>query len=459
MKVLLTHPINRNPMLISDDLGLGYIASGLRQAGIEVKLELRAIKEDEFIKELKNYRPDIVGIKTFCTSTRAVNRTIDLIRSVLPGIHCVIGGPQVNAMPELILKYVKADAAFHGDSERSFPRYVIALRDGLKIDGIPGLIRFHNGKFRVSTPDILEDLDRIGMPAWDMFPPHKGGQLQLSRFSPAASVITSRGCSGQCTFCSEAGGRLRFRSSTSVMDELIFLKKNFGVKEILFQDSNFMAKKDRVEELCRLMIEKKLRLAWSVPYGTRWETLTPDLLALMKRAGCYRVSIGVETGSSRLQKKIRKNIHFSGLKKRLRNCRSSGVEIMANFMYGFPGETWSEMHETLRLALELDIDYSSFYIYTPYPGSRLYDELVRDEVIRPDDYQEVDKFYYENNLSEVTPQKLYWLVRRSLAAFYFRPRILKKMIGNLRYPNFYTVLIKLLYYEFLFPKFTQKHAY
>ncbi len=459
MRVLLTHPLNRNPLLIADDLGLGYLAAALRRAGHEVKLELRALKKDAFARELRAFRPGLVGLKAFCTSARAVNDTMALVRSLLPGVHCVIGGPQVNAAPEDVLTYIAADAGLHGDCERSFPDYVRALERGEEAGAIPGLIARRGSEIRVNPPDCIEDQDSLGIPAWDLMPPHKGGQLQLSRFAPTASVLTGRGCSGQCTFCSEAGGHLRFRSLELVMEELLLLQERYRVREIMFQDSNFAARSSRVEELCRLMIGNRFNLPWSVPYGTRWETLTPQLLKLMKEAGCYRVSIGIETGSQRLQEEIRKHIPLDKLKKRLRECRNTGVEIMGNFMYGFPGETREELRATLDFALELDLDYASFYVYTPYPGSALYNELLRKGVIRKEDHRQFDKFDYSNRLSAATPKELFWLIRRSLLSFYLRPRIIRNLLKNLRFPNFYAVLFKLLYYEFLFPGRTQKHAY
>ncbi len=459
MKVLLTHPANRNPLLIADDLGLGYLASALRRKGIEVRMELRSLKEQDFVAALSAFRPDVVGIKTFCTSAKAVNDTLGLIRSRYPSIHCVIGGPQVNAAPEEVLKYIAADAAFHGDCERSFPDYVEELSRGRDVKKIPGLIRREGESITINPPDCIEGLDALGMPAWDLMPPHRGGQLQLSRYSPTASVLTSRGCSGKCTFCSEAGGSLRFRSLDLVMEELLLLKDKYRVKEIMFQDSNFAARSSRVEELCRMMIEAGFNLPWSVPYGTRWETLTPDLLKLMRRAGCYRASIGIETGSQRLQEKIRKHIPLAKLQERLRECRGSGVEIMGNFMYGFPGESREELQATLDLALELNLDYASFYVYTPYPGSELYDELIGEGVIRAEDFQLFDKFDYDNRLSEASPKELYWLIRKSLLRFYLRPRIILQLLQNLRYPNFYNVVFKLLYYEFLFPRQTQQRAF
>ncbi len=179
----------------------------------------------------------------------------------------------------------------------------------------------------------------------------------------------------------------------------------------------------------------------------------------MKRAGCYRVSIGIETGSQRLQEKIRKHIPLGKLQQRLRECRRSGVEIMGNFMYGFPGETREELRATLNLALELDLSYASFYVYTPYPGSALYNELIEEGTIHPEDFQLFDKFDYDNRLSQASPKELYWLIRQSLFRFYLRPRTILKLLRNLRYPNFYNVALKLLYYEFLFPRQTQQRAF
>ena len=398
MRVLLTHPVNRNPLLVSDDLGLGYLATALRREGIDVSLELRSLRRDEFVQGLREFNPDVVGIKTFCTSARAVNETIKLARSVLPGVTCVIGGAQVSATPETILNYIQADAAIQGEAERSLPAYLLALGSGKDVNDIPGLIYRQEDQIYVNPPDIIEDLDSLGFPAWDLMPPHRGGQLQLSRFSPTASVITSRGCNGRCAFCSEAEQPLRFRSPEQVMEELLLFRDSFGVKEIMFQDSNFLARRGHVEKLCNLMVEEELNLPWQVPYGTRPETLESELLRLMKKAGCYRISIGVESGSPEWQRRLRKNIDLDRLRGQLNACRGLGVELMANFIYGFPGESRAELKATQRLSLELDIDYASFYIFTPYPGSRLYEELLSRGTIKAEDFQQFDKFDYSNSL-------------------------------------------------------------
>jgi len=459
MRVLLTHPVERNRLLVADDLGFGYMATVLRKRGIEVKLGLGVMSVEDFKQLLRSYSPRMVGIKVFCTSAAGVNRTIDLVREVLPAATIIIGGPQVNASPDRILNYIRADLALHGDCERSFADYVEAIGAGQEVKDIPGLIFRSDGEVVVNPPDIIMDLDSLGIPAWDLMPPHSGGQLQLSRCSPTASVLTSRGCYGKCTFCSEANGKLRFRSPELVLEELLMLRDDYGVREIMFQDSNFLARRDRVETMCRMMLEKELKLPWSVPYGTRWETLDYDLLSLMKKAGCYRISVGVETGSPRWQKEIRKNIDLEKLRVKLRDCRRSGVEIMANFMLGFPGETREEMAMTRKLALELAIDYASFYVFTPYPGSALFDSLVEQGLVDPDDFQQFDKFDYDNQLSEASPRELFWKVRLNLLSFYGRPRGMLSLLKNLKYPHFFKVVCKLLYYEFIFSRHTQQHAY
>lgn len=459
MKVLLTHPVERSPLLVTDDLGLGYLAASLRRHGIDVRIELQSLSRDRFIQGLKDDPPDIVGIKTYCTSAKAVNKTIELVRSMLPSAHCIIGGPQVNAMPDSVLTYINADAAIHGDGERSLPRYIKALSNRLETKNIPGLIYRDGNSIRVNPQDVIEDLDSLDFPAWDIMIPHKGGRLQLSRYNIAASVITSRGCAGRCTFCSEAATPVRRHSPEYIIEELLLLQSKYKVDEIMFQDSNFLSRRDNSERLFSLMIKQKFNLPWQAPYGTRAETLHYDLLRLMKKAGCYRISIGVETGSEKWQRQLRKNINLSMLKEKVRLCRRIGIEVMANFIYGFPGETRKDMEETRRLAMELEIDYASFYIFTPYPGSQQYQELLAAGIIREEDFRQFDKLDYKNNLSEISSKELYWLVRRSLFGFYLQPRHLKCLLFNMRHPNFIRSVFKIIYYSYLFPHRSRQHAY
>ncbi|MCP4987315.1 MAG: radical SAM protein [Colwellia sp.] len=463
-RVLLTHPVDLHKLQVYPDLGLGYIASSVKKSGFSVRIVLDALSRDDIIRYIDDFKPDVWGLKLFATTTTLVQRTIDIIRERDPNIIIIVGGPQVNGLPETILKHVPADYAMHGNScERSFCNLLHVLNNhpvqgnsGFK--AVDGLIYRENETIKVNKPDFIEDLDILPFPLWEEMNIYKynSGQNQVTRYFPSAPMIMSRGCTAKCRFCNlNIAGNVQRRSAENVIEEMKLLKSMYRVKEILFQDSNFAYNRDETLHFCRLMLDEKLNMKWTLPQGTRIATLDEELCRILKKAGCYRISIGIEAGDKEMQRYIRKGVNLDKVNEKLKIIKKYGIEVLANFMMGFPGETKQQMQTTLEVALRLPLDYANFYVFTPYPGSSFFKELVEKGEIQEDVFQEWNKFTYRNNLSEMTADELVKFRTKMVWEFYLRPRQVLNVLSNFRYPTYVKVLLRVLFSHYLSTNFMQ----
>lgn len=452
-------------MQVYPDLGLGYIASSVMKDGFKVRLVLDALARDDIIRHIDRFKPDVWGLKLFATTTTLIQRTINIIKECDPNIIIIIGGPQVNGLSETILKYVSADYAMHGNScERSFCKLLHVLNDSTvqnnsRFKTVEGLIYRESGTIKVNKPDFVENLDILPFPLWEEMNIYKysAGQNQVTRYFPSAPMIMSRGCTAKCRFCNlNIAGNVQRRSAENVIEEMKLLKSMYKVKEVLFQDSNFAYNRDETLHFCSLMLAEGLNIKWTLPQGTRIATLDEELCRMLKRAGCYRISIGIEAGDKEMQRYIRKGVNLDKVNEKLKIIKKHGIEVLANFMLGFPGETEQQIQTTLDVALKLPLDYANFYIFTPYPGSSFFKELVEKGEIKEGAFQEWNKFTYKNYLSEMTAEELEKFRTKMVWKFYLRPRQILSIMSNFRYPTYTKVLLRVLFSHYLTTSFLQR---
>jgi anaerobic magnesium-protoporphyrin IX monomethyl ester cyclase len=173
-------------------------------------------------------------------------------------------------------------------------------------------------------------------------------------------------------------------SSKRVVDEIEILVKDYGARELAFIDDNLTYSKNRMKEICREIIRRKFNIKWCTPNGVAVWTLDEELLDLMKKSGLYKITFGIETGSKRTQEFIRKShIDLEKAKKIIEYCNKIGLWTHSSFIIGFPYETEKDIEETINYAVESDLDFASFFIATPFPGTPLY-EIYKSEGLIPD---------------------------------------------------------------------------
>jgi len=216
-------------------------------------------------------------------------------------------------------------------------------------------------------------LNNLPFPAYDKLPMHLyHSALGAARQNPSIGMVTSRGCPGHCTFCFSGmfGSRVRLMSPSRIIEHIELLQKKYGIREISFYDDTFTANKNNVAELCQHIIGKGIKLSWSC--FARVDTVTPELLALMKKAGCHQIMYGFETPDETILKRIDKRISPEHFKNAIKWTRAAKINIRGAFMLGSPGETESSMDKTIKFAKNAGLKFAVFNITTPYPGTALY---------------------------------------------------------------------------------------
>lgn len=213
--------------------------------------------------------------------------------------------------------------------------------------------------------------------------------------------MTSRGCAFNCYFCNniERAQKVRFRSPENVVRELEEINK-IEIKDVIFFDENFTLDIKRVEEICDIIIGKKLKIKWQCRSRADMK-LNLNLLGKMKKAGCRMIQFGIEAGSQRIQKVINKNLNLENVSKLLKNVKKAGILIYGNLMIGHPTETKEEMEETLEFALKTKMDYISISIFGPLPKTVFYEQGIKDNVIKAD-------YWYEYIKNPKDPIPIFW---------------------------------------------------
>lgn len=450
MKVLLATPINRTYVLMPS-LGLGYLASVLRETGHDVEI-LHCMNEkmdfEKFEEFLRTNKFDIIGFQTYTYDLNPVKRHFEIIKELDQNIVTVCGGPHPSGDPKGTLEILKdADFAFTGEAEIGLPKLLDVLsiaemnlsriKKG-ELGEIPGLVWRDNKSVFVNNQEFIEDLDTLSFPAWDLMNPNEYPEAPHGAFVksfPYAPMMVSRGCPFQCTFCAGktvTGSKVRFRSIENVVQEIEFLLEKYGVREFLIEDENFTLHKKLVKEFCSTILKKKIKINWSCPSGVRLDTLDKDTLKLMEKSGCHSLAIGIEFGTQKMLDLTKKHLTLDKIKTQVSLFKGVNIKTTGFFLMGYPGETRKDIEETIKLALKLDLDRAQFNCFMPLVGSEIYYRLKEEggmEELDTDSFFVHDVAYVPEGM---TKKELKNLQRWGYLRFYMRPRLMYRLLKEIK---------------------------
>ncbi|MBN2407391.1 MAG: radical SAM protein [Elusimicrobia bacterium] len=378
LKVALVHARVSNNTV--PPLGLLSIAAYLERDGIEARVWDPPLCDNGFEGEIARFAPDIIGVSVMTAQYARAGQIVKLLKKKIKQAVYVCGGPHVSALPEESLEGLDTDIAVIGEGELSMSDICAAHMDNRGWESIEGIAYRRSGGIVKNAPrKLIEELDRLpearrellSAPfGWYLIPP---GVIRGDFNLNTTTMITSRGCPYNCSFCASKvtfGTRYRKRSVGNVVREIRYLVDTYNVKGIWFLDDIFTCDREWVKELCLSLARNGLRLKWSCQ--TRVEHIDRDILGIMKSAGCVQVELGVESGSERILKKYNKDLDHGEIKEKFAMLKAAGLRSMANFIIGHPEENEEDIESTFRLALRLNPDYTEFNLCTPYPGSALY---------------------------------------------------------------------------------------
>jgi len=352
-------------------------------------------------------------------------------------------------------RFAEFDVAVVGEGEEALVRLLNTLDTGGDLKTVPSLVYMDGGALQknASLP-INRNLDHLPIPAWDLLPEfptaYPAAVYDFPRL-PVATIAASRGCPFHCKFCdtSTFGARVRAYSPERVFEIIQHLQANYGVRHILFVDDLFLASKPRTKRLCELIIEHGIKITWSCT--ARVDTVKPDILSLMKEAGCWEISFGLESGSNEILKSMDKAADIERSEQAIKWTAAAGIRTKGLFILGYPGETKETIEITKKFIQKLPMTIMNLTKFTPYPGSPIYRDLYGTN-IRDDHWQKMNGMNFLWAPEGMTVDDLDRHYQDVLLSFYRRPRMMWYYLKlTLRYPAHLARLIRFLL-SFLFAK-------
>ena len=448
-RVLLVHPLGYQASAAKADiarkanlmppLGLASIAAYLEERGKKADIldcfAFPLTAERRLKTYLEMMQPAWVGFS--CTTSSFLDgvRLAAIAKEILPGIRTFCGGPHVSALREkLLTDYPAFDYFIVGEGEETLFQLMEEPKNG---STIPGLVFWNTtGKAEFSGfREIALELDKLPFPAYEKligFP--KTYRLPIFNYpkAPNTSCISSRGCPYACSYCDRSVFRRSFRynSAAYLYRHLEYLENRFGIRHVNFYDDQFTFNRERVTELCQLLQSRPLDMTFNC--AVRAEHIDAEMLAMMRKAGCWMISLGIESGDANLLSRHRQKVDLNFMAEQIHLIKKCGIRVKGLFMVGLPGETTESVRRSIAYLKSLPIDELNVAKFTPFPGSPLY-EKIHDFGCFNEDWQKMDCMSFQFIPEGMSKEELEKLFLEFYQTHFKRPRTLLNYVAMLKH--------------------------
>jgi anaerobic magnesium-protoporphyrin IX monomethyl ester cyclase len=437
LDILLLYPFTNDLIPKSTGLlpplGLGYLDAFLKKRNIKSKLvdcTGQGIPHTFIPQLIKELRPKFVGISAMTPFIHRASELADIIKETDKNCLIIIGGSHANALgKDLLIDGTSFDIVVRGEGEETLLEIIQKVNSpsSASLLDILGISFRRNGTVIENPPrPHIQNLDSLDYPTREASnQTHYELPIKWALKKPFATVITSRGCPFSCTFCNvheTFGRKVRFRSTENIMEEIRDLKIRMGIKDIIFYDDTLTVNKERVLKLCHHMIEENLQITWGC--YSRVDTIDRELAETMKRAGCRMISFGVESGDENMLSRMQKGITLQQSLNAIQICNRCKIETSASFVVGFPGETALTIQKTKEFTAKLDPLFAAFFNVTPFPGTPLYDDYLKQENrqrLKITEFQNLSS-KISLKISDMSETEIQKSIRNLYYAFYFNPK-------------------------------------
>jgi len=434
MKILLINPPRYNghsivremrcvgitTVSIFHPVEFAYLAGLLRKYAKVKIIDANALNQDfkDIEAEIKEFRPNTVIFSASLPSFSADIQVAKIAKKIDKNIKTILlESHVVPVMPAKI--------------NQTFPE-IDHLVGAEPLINIPELLGFEG----------IKELENHPLPAYDLLPLKKYFSISFTRKKPFASLITSVGCSNRCNFCIIGGATVnrgygkiwRFKSPKKIIEEIKYLL-SLNVKNIYFFDETFTVSKQRVIELCNLMIKEGVEVDWAC--NGRVDTLDEELIKIMKKAGCWNIMFGIECGSQELLDEANKGTTLAKAIDMVKCCKDNGIQVSASFVIGLPHETMETIERTLEVAKKINVYRTQFDILTPFPGTKFYDEIKEKGLLEKEySFSSYDAYCIDDlpviRTEKLTSKELAEAHKYIHRKFYLRPVFMVKMLFSIR---------------------------
>lgn len=438
-KILLVHPLGYRADAAGQDisrianimppLGLASIAAYLEQRGTGADI-VDCYARPDSDRAIRDYllaeKPAFIGLSCTTSSFHDGIRIAQMARQTVPGIQTVFGGPHVSALKEqLFANFPAMDYAVIGEGEETMAELIRCGRDDPS--SVKGII-YRKGS-EVSFTGYRDKglvLDDLPFPAYEKlagFP--NSYMLPIFNYpqTPNTSCISSRGCPYACSYCDRSVFRRSFRYNSAgyLYEHLRYLRERFGIRHINFYDDQFTFNRQRVEEFTGMMIDRPLGMTFNC--AVRAEHIDRELLVRMKSAGCWMMSLGIESGDEELLAQHRQNADLDHLARKIRMIKDAGLRTKGLLMMGLPGETEASIRRSMKYVFSLPIDDFNLAKFTPFPGSPIY-ENIRELGEFDEDWEKMDCMNFLFITKGMTRERLESLFQEFYRNHFKRPKVL-----------------------------------
>ncbi len=438
--ILLVHPLGYRKEAAGRDisrlanivppLGLASIAAYLGREGIDADIiDCYARPDsDHLIRDyLLTIKPSFIGLS--CTTSSFLDgiRIAELAKSFLPDINIVFGGPHVSALKNRVLEEFKViDFVVVGEGEQTLTELIEKGQDeaasvqGLVFRDAKGAICFTG--YRTKTVN----LDSLPFPAYEKLSGYPDAyRLPIFNYpkAPNSSCISSRGCPYACSYCDRSVFRRSFRynSAEYMYEHLKYLKKRFNIRHIIFYDDQFTFNRQRIEDFTRMMVDRPLGMTFNC--AVRADHIDLELLRCLKAAGCWMISLGIETGDQDLLAQHRRNVNLNLLAEKIRLIKKAGIRTKGLLMIGLPGETEDSIKKTMNYVFSLPIDDINLAKFTPFPGAPVY-ENIHELGEFNEDWEKMDCMHFQFIPNGMTKERMEELFQIFYKTHFLRPKVI-----------------------------------
>ena len=426
-------------------IGLCSLAAFIREKGFETQIldaYNNGLTPGNSLAKILEFSPTHVGITAMTSNISFAGEFAKLVKKAKPDIITIIGGTHITALPEETMRqFPWFDIGVLGEGEETITEILNLPADlaGAALDNVKGII-YRSGNDVLKKTDsrgFIKNLDLLPYPAWDLlagFP--KLYRLTPTNFRrlPATSLVTSRGCPYQCTFCDRSvfGNRYRFFSIDYVIGMINDLRIKYGIREICFYDDTFTVNRSRLTAFCEYLVKNKIKLSWSC-LG-RVDFADEGLLRLMKKAGCWLISYGIESASSEILALYRKNTTIDQIINAVTVTKRVGISARGFFIIGGPLETDITIQQLKDLLKRIPLDDIHLSFYTPIPGSELYD-ISQQYGVFDRDWGKAHVYNLNYIPNGLTAEKLEKYRSDLYRGFYLRPRKMFRYLLIMCHPH------------------------
>tara|TARA_B100000315_G_scaffold33741_1_gene28450 strand:+ start:9504 stop:10922 length:1419 start_codon:yes stop_codon:yes gene_type:complete len=440
-----------------------YLGSALKKKNHKVEILDLRLKKNAYSRlneTIKKFKPDIVGVGLLTVESKSAHQIVKDVKTIDPELIVIFGGPHCEAEPDLILKDNNIDILVIGEGENTICELMDVFKNNGSLDKVNGIAYRDKG----NIIKRLRGRNQIELPPWMInektSPKNKflqGNIVKTDRRGPIEDlnslkldygllnvedyfhfssshdylpsskrflpIFTSRGCPFECVYCHNIfGKKIRYMSAERVFKEIDFLYKEYNVEEFHFLDDSFNIDINRAKRIFDLICDSGMKIRITFPNGIRADFLDEELIYKMKKAGVYRVALGIESASERIMKMIDKKSDINEIKVVTKKLSSSKISTGGFFMLGFPTETREEISNTINFACSLDLTTAIFSLVIPNPGTKLWKSIKNnDRNFDPDDFENFNAESVNLNQSCVSSKELLKLQRTAYRKFYLTP--------------------------------------